>query len=115
MYTPTVDGLGRDKANHRAYVVLDIDYEDGSSAEIQALNSFSFLTEGIQNLIGTYTLTGDEVAIEFKYGIHNDGASADWGAVIMDNRQLSLTQAPVPAPGALALLGMAAVGRRRRK
>lgn len=113
MYTPTNDGLGRDKANHRAYVVLGISYADGSSAEIQASNSFDWLTEGIQNLVGTYTLTGEETSIEFKYGIHNDDGSSDWGAVIMDNRQLSLTQ--VPAPGALALLGLAAVGRRRRK
>ena len=113
MYTPTGDGLGRDKANHRAYVVLGITYADGSSAEIQALNSFDWLTEGIQNLFGTYTLTGEETQIEFKYGIHNDGESGDWGAVIMDNRQLSLTQ--VPAPGALALIGLAAAGRRRRK
>ena len=112
MYTPTGDGLGRDKANHRAYVVLGITYADGSSAEIQALNSFDWLTEGIQNLFGTYTLTGEETQIEFKYGIHNDGESGDWGAVIMDNRQLFLT---VPAPGALALLGLAAAGRRRRK
>ena len=94
MYTPTGDGLGRDKANHRAYVVLGITYADGSSAEIQALNSFDWLTEGIQNLFGTYTLTGEETQIEFKYGIHNDGDSGDWGAVIMDNRQLSLTQVP---------------------
>ena len=113
MYTPSGDGLGRDKANHRAYVVLGITYADGSTAEIQALNSFDWLTEGIQNLVGTYTLTGNETAIEFKYGIHNDGSSADWGAVIMDNRQLTLTQ--VPAPGALALIGLAAAGRRRRK
>lgn len=113
MYTPTGDGLGRAKANHRAYVVLGIQYADGGSAEIQASSSFDFLLEGIQNLVGSYTLTGEETQIEFKYGIHNDGDDGDWGAVVMDNRQLSLTQ--VPAPGALALLGLAAAGRRRRK
>lgn len=113
MYTPSGDGLGRSKDAHRAYVVLGIAYADGGSAEIQASNSFDWSVEGIQNLIGTYTLTGEEVSIEFKYGIHNDGDDGDWGAVVMDNRQLSLTQ--VPAPGALALLGLAAVGRRRRK
>jgi hypothetical protein len=113
MYTPSGDGLGRSKDNHRAYVVLGIQYADGGAAEIQASNSFDWSVEGIQNLFGTYTLTGQETQIEFKYGIHNDGDGNDWGAVVMDNRQLSLTQ--VPAPGALALLGMAAVGRRRRK
>ena len=114
--TPHHDGLGANLGDAYAELgVWDLDGnrlsdEDTGSADRRPGWSDN---QGIQTLGGNafaYTVTGNESRIEFNVGFAGNG---NWGAMFIDNASLTLTQ--VPAPGALALLGMAAAGRRRRK
>jgi hypothetical protein len=116
IYTPDHDGLGRGLGD--AYAELGVwdldgnrlsDEDTGSSDRRPGWSEI----QGIQSLGGNafaYTVTGNESRIEFNVGFAGNG---NWGAMFIDNASLTLTQ--VPAPGALALLGLAAAGRRRRK
>lgn len=116
IYTPDTDGFGGNLGDAYAELgVWDLDGnrlsdEDTGSSDRRA--GWSEI-QGIQSLGGNafaYTVTGNESRIEFNVGFAGNG---NWGAMFIDNASLTLTQ--VPAPGALALLGLAAAGRRRRK
>ncbi len=112
IYTPENDGVGRGLGEAYAEINgFDADgnlYADTNSRDARPNWSD---TAGIQTLGGnlfSYTVAGDESRIEVNVGFAGNG---NWGAMFIDNMSLTL----VPAPGALALLGFAAVGRRRRK
>ncbi len=116
IYTPDEDGFGRNLGDAYAELgVWDLDGNRISGEDTGATDRRAGWSEvqGVQSLGGNlfaYTVTGNESRIEFNVGFEGNG---NWGAMFIDNASLTLTQ--VPAPGALALLGMAAVGRRRRK
>jgi uncharacterized protein (TIGR03382 family) len=118
IYTPDTDGLGAGLGD--AYAELGIWNLDGQRLSDEDSGSADRRpgwsdNAGIQSLGGNafaYTVTGNESRIEFNVGF-GGATSGGWGAMFIDNASLTLTQ--VPAPGALALLGLAAVGRRRRK
>jgi hypothetical protein len=114
IYTPQDDGFGRGLGEAYAEINgFDADgnrYEGTNSRDERV--GWSEVA-GVQSLGGnlfSYTVTGDEARIEVNVGFAGNG---NWGAMFIDNASLTLTQ--VPAPGALALLGLAAAGRRRRK
>lgn len=114
IYTPENDGFERGLGEAYAEINgFDADgnrYEGTNSSDRRAEWSS---VAGVQSLGGnlfSYTVTGDEARIEVNVGFAGNG---NWGAMFIDNASLTLTQ--VPAPGALALLGLAAAGRRRRK
>ena len=112
IYTPEGDGFGRNLGE--AYAEINgFDADGNLYADTNSRDSRSNWsdTSGIQTLGGnlfSYTVAGDEARIEINVGFAGNG---NWGAMFIDNMSLTL----VPAPGALALLGLAAVGRRRRK
>ena len=114
IYAPDNDGLG----NNLGEAYAEINGFDADGNRFEGTNSSDRRPDwssiaGIQSLGGnlfSYTVTGDEARIEVNVGFAGNG---NWGAMFIDNASLTLTQ--VPAPGALALLGLAAAGRRRRK
>ena len=116
IYTPDNDGLGSNLGEAYAELgVWDLDGNRLSDEDTGAADRRPDWSDnaGIQTLGGNmfaYTVTGNESRIEFNVGFAGNG---NWGAMFIDNASLTLTQ--VPAPGALALLGLAAAGRRRRK
>jgi hypothetical protein len=113
IYAPDTDGLG----NNLGEAYAEINGFDADGNRFEGTNSSDRRADwssiaGIQSLGGnlfSYTVTGDEARIEVNVGFAGNG---NWGAMFIDNASLTLTQ--VPAPGALALLGLAAAGRRRR-
>ena len=116
IYTPDHDGLGFNLGDAYAELgVWDLDGNRLSDEDTGAADRRPGWSDnaGIQTLGGNmfaYTVTGNESRIEFNVGFAGNG---NWGAMFIDNASLTLSQ--VPAPGALALLGLAAAGRRRRK
>ncbi len=85
-------------------------YNSNPTIEIGAVVATSYTTTGFGVLIGRFSINGGELDMAGSLG------SATWNQGIgTDGSQADFEILPVPAPGALALLGLAGLAGRRRR
>lgn len=108
---------------NRAVIQLNFWYGDGSAygfsvvaGEVNANSATDEILDfGLSYTLDAGAASATRISFDFTYIQDGFEDGVESGAVWGDNFYANIVRAPVPAPSAMALLGMAGLARRRRR